>query len=73
MGDSRARPLATPEQVAEYLSTTKGTLAQMRYLGTGPAFVKLGKAVRYRWEDVDAWVEAQRYAQTSTRPIAAAR
>ena len=40
--------LITPAQLAEYLSTNVQGLAQMRYLGTGPAFVKLGKRVMYR-------------------------
>ena len=35
-------PLATPAEVAEYLHTTTAALAQDRYKGTGPKFVKLG-------------------------------
>ena len=49
--------LATPQQVADYLGTTTGALAQKRYLGIGPKFIKLGqKTVRYRWADVEAYV-----------------
>lgn len=44
--------------VADYLDTTVGNLTRMRYLGVGPAYVKLGRAVRYRWEDVEAYVAA---------------
>lgn len=50
--------LATPQQVADYLGTTTGALAQKRYLGTGPKFIKLGhKTIRYRWLDVAAYVD----------------
>lgn len=68
------RPLATPAEVAEYLSTSTGQLAQMRYRGGGPVYVRTaGNRIRYRWEDVEAWVESRRYAQTGTAPIAASR
>lgn len=50
--------LAKPAEVAEYLRTTVAHLANLRYLGKGPAWVQLGRSVRYRWADVDAWVEA---------------
>lgn len=61
-------PLATAKEVAEYLRTTPAALAQMRYLGTGPMFRKLGNRVRYDWADVTAWVES--VAATSTGPAA---
>lgn len=55
MGDK----LATPADVAEYLGTTVPALAQMRYRGTGPAFVKASaRKVRYRWTDIQAWLDA---------------
>lgn len=63
------RPLATPAEVAEFLSLDpkKGPqmLAQMRYLGTGPRFIKIdGHKVRYRWSDVEAWLEARTHTRT---------
>ena len=57
--------LMKPEAVAEYLDTTTANLAQMRYRGTGPKFVKLGhRAIRYSWADVFAWVEANTLTQS---------
>lgn len=57
--------LVLPQTVADYLGTTTGNLAQMRYRGTGPKFVKLGhRAIRYRWSDVEAWVEANTLTQS---------
>ena len=35
----------------------KGTLANWRYLGRGPVFVRLGRHVRYRADDLASWIE----------------
>lgn len=52
--------LLTPAQLGEYLGLTVGALAQMRYRGNGPKFIKLGgKQVRYRESDVQAWLDQQ--------------
>lgn len=59
MGTNRTG-LARPPEVADYLGTTVGGLAQMRRRGTGPAFVKMGQAIRYDWADVFAFVESNK-------------
>lgn len=41
------------------------TLHRWRIQGVGPEFLKLGAAIRYRVEDVEAWIESRR--RTSTR------
>jgi hypothetical protein len=49
--------LATPAEVAEALHTTPASLAQMRYRGDGPKFVRVGrKRVLYRWVDVEQYI-----------------
>ena len=49
---------ATPKQVAEYLHTTESGLAQMRYRGVGPKFIKVGpRKVIYRWADVRDYLD----------------
>lgn len=58
--------LITPPQLAEYLGTTVGNLAQMRYHGNGPAFIKAGRRVLYRETDVQAWLDANTRTQTGT-------
>lgn len=63
--------LATPQQVAAYVHTTPEALAQKRYLGTGPKFVKLGRRVFYKWSDVHAWIDANTMQRTDDRPGAA--
>jgi excisionase family DNA binding protein len=55
--------LLDTEEAAEYMRVPAGTLRQWRYLGRGPAYVHVGRAVRYREGDLDAWLEAN-----TTRP-----
>ncbi|WP_288076304.1 DNA-binding protein [Rhodococcus sp. (in: high G+C Gram-positive bacteria)] len=64
-------PLATASEVAEYLRTTTTKLANDRYRGVGPKFVKHGRRVLYRWADVYAWTEANTLQRTDDRPGAA--
>ncbi|WP_205873467.1 DNA-binding protein [Mycobacterium camsae] len=56
--------LATPQQVAEALHTTAARLAQDRYRGTGPRFIKHGRRVLYRWTDVHAYLDANTVTRT---------
>ncbi|KIF79111.1 DNA-binding protein [Streptomyces sp. 150FB] len=35
------------------------TLYQWKYRGIGPNVHKVGRHLRYRWQDVDAWLEKQ--------------
>jgi excisionase family DNA binding protein len=55
MRDTRA--LATSLEVAEFLQIPPGTLDQYAHRGVGPRFAKIGRHRRYRWADVDAWVD----------------
>lgn len=43
---------------AAYLATTSGRLANMRYLGVGPDYCRIGAAIRYRVSALDAYIEA---------------
>jgi excisionase family DNA binding protein len=52
-------PLMTPADLSEYLGVPLGTLANWRYQHRGPAFVRLGRHVRYRADDVYEWILAQ--------------
>lgn len=60
------RQLMSIEQVAEFLQVPVATLYRWRSAGQGPVSVRVGRFVRYREEDVDAFVNAQ-LAQESTR------
>jgi excisionase family DNA binding protein len=52
-------PLATPAEVAAYLGVPVKTLYQWKYRGVGPNVHKVGRHLRYRWHEVDAWLNAQ--------------
>jgi len=60
--------LITPATLAERLGLTERTLSEKRITGTGPAFVRLGKSVRYRPEAVDEWLLSQEFRSTSEEP-----
>jgi predicted DNA-binding transcriptional regulator AlpA len=58
--------LLTPRQAAARLGVVPLTLANWRSRGLGPPFVKIGGYfVRYREEDLDAYVAARRVASTA--------
>ena len=42
----------------ELTEVSEKTLAQWRYLGRGPAYLKLEGHVRYRRSDVEAWLSS---------------
>lgn len=63
---STQNAIMTREEAAEYLGVTADTLAAHATRGTGPRYAKLsGRAVRYRRQDLDAWVESK--LRTSTK------
>ncbi|WP_018119392.1 helix-turn-helix transcriptional regulator [Corynebacterium mastitidis] len=58
-------PLTIEDMLTRYPGTTKQSWAQHRYRGTGPRFIKVGRRVYYRLEDVEAWEETQ--TRTATK------
>jgi hypothetical protein len=59
--------LATPAEVAEALHTTPASLAQMRYRGDGPKFVRVGRRrVLYRWADVEQYITESLHFRTDS-------
>ncbi|WP_333836028.1 helix-turn-helix transcriptional regulator [Novosphingobium sp.] len=52
----------TPEEVAERYrgGVSVGTLRNWRAMRLGPSFVKVGKAVLYPVDELDAWDEKNR-------------
>lgn len=51
--------LMTVEQVADYLNVPVKTVYRWRLMGTGPRGARVGRYVRYRRADVEAWFERQ--------------
>ena len=56
--------LWTPDETAEVLHTSPRTLERRRLDGTGPKFVKLGRRVLYRPEDVETHVSEHTFSNT---------
>lgn len=54
----------TTEQAAQYLGLSASTLNKWRCYGTGPKFLKLGRAVRYLKPELDAFLEAREAVNT---------
>ncbi|PWU45497.1 DNA-binding protein [Micromonospora sp. S4605] len=50
------RPLATSAEVGAYLGVPIATLDKWVVCGTGPRFAKVGRHRRYRWADVEKWL-----------------
>lgn len=62
--------LLTTSLVARQLDCEQKTLEAWRSRGQGPPFVRVGRLIRYRREDIEAWVIARRTTpmiQTSQR------
>ena len=49
--------LMTVEQVADYLNVPVKTVYRWRLMGTGPRGARVGRYIRFRRVDVEAWVE----------------
>ena len=51
--------LMRQSEVAELIGMSEAWLEQCRFRKTGISFIKVGRSVRYRYEDVMAWLEAR--------------
>jgi excisionase family DNA binding protein len=51
------KQLLTPEQLADECQVPVSTIYRWNYTKTGPAPCRVGKHVRYRRSDVDAWLD----------------
>ena len=60
-----ASKLLDTNQLAEQLLNKSNTIEDWRIKGVGPRYIKIGRLVRYRLEDVELWLEAQTRNSTS--------
>lgn len=49
----------TPPELASELNIKVETLARWRLNGAGPKFVRIGRSIRYRRADIDAWTASR--------------
>lgn len=65
--ENRSTTLA-PGESARRLGVKVSTLANWRWSGRGPAYLKVGGKVRYRAEDLASWLDSQTRRSTSEAP-----
>jgi len=66
--------LLDTQAAADVLGLSPNTLSRWRWSGSGPRFVKLGRAVRYRREDLDQFIaQAARESTSDSGPGSAPR
>lgn len=53
------------QEAAQYLGLKAATLNKWRVYGEGPPFIKVGRLVRYRRSDLDAYLSGRRVQSTS--------
>jgi predicted DNA-binding transcriptional regulator AlpA len=58
-------PLLHPGQVAKLLGVSDSWLAKSRLNGTGPRFIKIGRAVRYAMSAVREYILSQQRHSTT--------
>jgi hypothetical protein len=62
------QPLFNEAAAARFLGLQISTLRRWRWAGTGPAFLKLGSAVRYDPNDLQDYIEECRRRSTTPTP-----
>lgn len=69
---SKAQTLLSTEDAARYIGMAARTLHNWRWMGNGigPAFVRMGRAVRYDVRTLDAWIAARTFESTSAADAA---
>ena len=57
--------LLTIPMLAERIGQTERTLSEWRIRGDGPAYIRVGRTVRYRPETVDEWLLSREFTGTA--------
>nr|WP_042370267.1 helix-turn-helix domain-containing protein [Streptacidiphilus neutrinimicus] len=58
-GESDRRPLLSAEELAGFLQVPLSTVYVWNHRRQGPPAHKVGRHLRYRWAEVEAWLEDQ--------------
>lgn len=58
------------EGASRHIGLAVSTLEKLRLTGDGPPFVKLGRSVRYRISDLEAYL-AERVVESTSQKVAA--
>lgn len=65
MTPKTSRPKLRTSGAATYTGLAESTLEKMRVRGDGCPFIRIGRAVLYDPDDLDAWLAANRRRSTS--------
>lgn len=57
--------LLTQREAAAQLRLSQRTLERFRVSGGGPTYVKAGRLVRYREQDLEKWIDSRIVGSTS--------
>ena len=60
-----AQRLLTPNDAADFLRLSLSWLAKARMRGDGPAFLRLGRSIRYGEDALREWLQGQKRQSTS--------
>jgi hypothetical protein len=79
--NARKRPNTRPtptgllieKEAADYLRISAAFLRHARRHHAGPVFLRIGRAIRYRRADLDAWLEERRVPGADVERLARAR
>ncbi|MEV7705348.1 helix-turn-helix domain-containing protein [Mesorhizobium sp. B2-3-3] len=63
-GAGDRRPLMSAEELADFLGVPLNTVYIWNHRHQGPRAHKVGRYLRYRWPEVEAWLEAQAVDRT---------
>ncbi len=61
--DRLPMPLISEEAAANLLDVSKKTMQMWRWTGKGPSYIKLGRTVRYKIEDIIEYINGGEYVQ----------
>ena len=56
--------LRTPKEAAQFLKLSTSWLAKARMRGDGPAFIKIGRSVRYSEAALQEWMKSRQRLST---------
>ncbi len=61
--------LFSVDELAAYLTVPPKTLYVWRYHGQGPPGFRVGRHLRYRWSDVQAWIRRRIEVENAPRSV----
>jgi len=64
--------ILTAEELAEYLAVPLRTVYAWRYRGGGPVGFRVGRHLRYRWVDVERWINGRLQTSEPVQPAPSA-